>query len=82
MSEDLLTKEQMTTLFKVSVVIAAIGAVNWYTSALGTNVVSSVLGTEQDKAYMTKTEKFVYLIVGIAGVIVLYGAYNGQILIR
>ena len=82
MSQDLLTKEQMTTLFKVSIVIAAIGAVNWYTSVLGTNVVSSVLGTEQDKPYMTKTEKFVYLIVGIAGVIVLYGAYNGQILIR
>lgn len=82
MSQDLLTKEQMTTLFKVSIVVAAIGAVNWYTSILGTNVVSSVLGTEQHKAYMTKTEKFVYLIVGIAGVIVLYGAYNGQILIR
>jgi uncharacterized membrane protein YuzA (DUF378 family) len=82
MSQDLLTKEQMTTLFKVSVVIAAIGAVNWYTSIMGTNVVGSVLGVEQHKVPMTKTEKFVYLIVGIAGVIVLYGVYNGDILIR
>jgi len=82
MSQDFLTKEQMSTLFKVSVVIAAIGAINWYTSVLGTNVVSSVLGVEQHKVYMSKTEKFIYLIVGIAGVIVLYGFYNGDVLIR
>lgn len=82
MSQDFLTKEQMTTLFKVSVVVAAIGAINWYTSVLGTNVVSAILGVEQHKVAMTKTEKFIYLIVGIAGVIVLYGVYSGDVLIR
>lgn len=82
MSRDLLTKEQMTNLFKVSVVVAAIGAINWYTSVLGTNVVSAVSGVEQHKVSVTKTEKFIYLIVGIAGVIVLYGLYNGYVLIR
>lgn len=82
MSRDFLTKEQMTSLFKVSVVVAAIGAINWYTSVLGTNVVSAILGVKQYKVAMTKTEKFIYLIVGIAGVIVLYGLYNGYVLIR
>jgi len=82
MSQDLLAKEHMTNLFKISIVIAAIGAINWYTSAMGKNLVSSIARVEQTKPQLTKTEQVIYLIVGIAGVIVLYGLSKEAIMIR
>jgi len=82
MSQDLLSKDQMSTLFKVSIVVAAVGAINWYTSAMGKNLVNLATGAKQGIPLLTKTEKAIYLAVGIAGAIVLYGLYQEIILIR
>jgi uncharacterized membrane protein YuzA (DUF378 family) len=75
MSQDLISKENMTMLCKVSVVLAAIGAINWYTTSMGANLVAMVSGS-------TKVERFIYLLVGIAGVVVLYCFFNDMIVLR
>jgi|UniRef100_A0A6C0HE17 uncharacterized membrane protein YuzA (DUF378 family) len=75
MSQDLISKENMSMLCKVSVVLAAIGAINWYTASMGTNLVAMVAGS-------SKVERFIYLLVGIAGVVVLYCFFNDMVVIR
>jgi uncharacterized membrane protein YuzA (DUF378 family) len=75
MSQDLISKENMQMICKVSVVIAAIGAINWYTASMGANLVAMVAGS-------SKVERFIYLLVGIAGVIVLYCFFNDMVVLR
>ena len=75
MSQDLISKENMQMICKVSVVIAAIGAINWYTTSMGANLVAMVAGS-------SKVERFIYLLVGIAGVIVLYCVFNDMVSLR
>ena len=62
-------------LCKVSVVLAAIGAINWYAASMGNNLVAMVAGS-------SKVERFIYLLVGIAGVVVLYCFFNDMIVLR
>ena len=55
-------------IFTVCLFIAAIGAINWMTTAYGTNLVEKVTGQVGD----TETSnKVIYTIVGIAGCVVL-----------
>lgn len=75
MSQDLISKEKMQMICKVSVVIAAIGAINWYTTSMGANLVAMVAGS-------SKVERIIYLLVGIAGVIVLYCVFNDMVTLR
>jgi uncharacterized membrane protein YuzA (DUF378 family) len=75
MSQDLISKENMQMICKVSVVVAAIGAINWYTTSMGANLVAMVAGS-------SKVERFIYLLVGIAGVIVLYCVFNDMVSLR
>ena len=75
MSQDFISKENMSMLCKVSVVLAAIGAINWYTNSMGTNLVAHISGS-------SKVERFIYLLVGISGVIVLYCFFNDMIVLR
>jgi uncharacterized membrane protein YuzA (DUF378 family) len=75
MSQDLISKENMQMICKVSVVVAAIGAINWYTTSMGANLVAMVAGS-------SKVERFIYLLVGIAGVIVLYCVFNDMVALR
>ena len=75
MSQDFISKENMSMLCKVSVVLAAIGAINWYTTSMGTNLVAHISGS-------SKVERFIYLLVGISGVIVLYCFFNDMIVLR
>jgi uncharacterized membrane protein YuzA (DUF378 family) len=75
MSQDLISKENMHMLCKVSVVLAAIGAINWYAASMGNNLVAMVAGS-------SKVERFIYLLVGIAGVVVLYCFFNDMIVLR
>ncbi len=75
MSQDFISKENMSMLCKVSVVLAAIGAINWYTTLMGTNLVAHISGS-------SKVERFIYLLVGISGVIVLYCFFNDMIVLR
>ena len=75
MSQDLISKENMQMICKVSVVVAAIGAINWYTASMGANLVAMVAGS-------SKVERFIYLLVGIAGVIVLYCFFNDMVVLR
>jgi uncharacterized membrane protein YuzA (DUF378 family) len=75
MSQDLISKENMQMICKVSVVVAAIGAINWYTTSMGANLVAMVAGS-------SKVERFIYLLVGIACVIVLYCVFNDMVALR
>lgn len=54
----------MKTIITSSIIIAALGAINWGTISLGYNVVASVITN-------SKIRKVFYIIVGIAGIITL-----------
>ena len=75
MSQDLVSKDNMKMICQVAVVIAAVGAINWYTTLMGYNLVAMVAGS-------TKVERFLYLVVGISGVIVLYCMCSNTLVLR
>jgi uncharacterized membrane protein YuzA (DUF378 family) len=54
------------TILLISVIISAIGAINWLTTANGYNVVDSITGSDKS------TSTIIYDIIGVAGIIVLY----------
>jgi uncharacterized membrane protein YuzA (DUF378 family) len=75
-----MSSQDMVDICKIALVVAAIGAINWYTCAvMDFNVVSYVAGTTHPKIMLTKTERILYTVVGVAGAIVLYCFFNDQI---
>lgn len=57
---------------KVSKILAALGAINWgLVAGLEFNLVNALLGAAP------MVEKVVYILVGLAGVMVLYGTIVG-----
>ncbi len=57
----------MRTLYIVASVIAVIGAINWgLIGLLGFNLVSALFGAGTD------AEKFIYVLVGLSGLVLLY----------
>jgi uncharacterized membrane protein YuzA (DUF378 family) len=75
-----MSSQNMVDICKIALVVAAVGAINWYTHAImDFNVVSYVSGTTHQKIMVTKTERILYTVVGIAGAIVLYCFFNDQI---
>ncbi|HEY5713949.1 MAG TPA: DUF378 domain-containing protein [Candidatus Gracilibacteria bacterium] len=57
---------------KVAKILAAIGAINWgLIGAVDFNLVNTLVGS------VPMLEKVVYILVGVAGVMVLYGAVVG-----
>jgi uncharacterized membrane protein YuzA (DUF378 family) len=79
MSDSLLSKSQMSMLLKIAIIIAAIGAINWYTTVImHRNLVNTILqkenGTNLKKT--SQNEKIIYALIGAAGVIVLYGYFQ------
>ena len=75
----------MSSISKVDVcelalIIAAIGAINWYTSCImDFNLISKVAGAQHQKQILNKTERVLYTVVGIAGAIVLYCFFDNKI---
>ncbi len=63
-SSDITQSKFMKIVITSSIIIAALGAINWGTISLGYNVVASVFTN-------SKLRKIFYIIVGIAGVITL-----------
>lgn len=61
-----------STLVKVLSLVVIIGAVNWLVYALdgGEGLVKRVLGNQEEK--VSKEEKFVYVLVGLAGLALVY----------
>lgn len=60
---------KMSTLDMVAMILVVVGALNWgLVGLLGINVVEMLLGMS--------LAKIVYILVGVAGVLVLWGWYN------
>ena len=79
MSEEMISRENMSMLLKVSVLIAAVGAINWYTTiVMNRNLVNQLLNKKDDPKTneTTKNERLIYALIGAAGVIILYGYMN------
>jgi uncharacterized membrane protein YuzA (DUF378 family) len=62
---------------KAALIIAAIGAINWYLSTMDYNLVNKFLGDNKNTKITTTTdlEKFAYLLVGLSGVVLLWCAF-------
>jgi uncharacterized membrane protein YuzA (DUF378 family) len=82
MSDSLLSKSQMSMLMKIAIILAAVGAINWYTTVImHRNLVNTIL-QNQNKTDLTKTSKnenIIYALIGAAGLLVLYGYFNSFI---
>ncbi len=79
MANEILSQEHMSMLLKVSVLIAAVGAINWYTTIImNRNLVNQLLDKKDDAKTKetTKNERIIYALIGAAGVIILYGYFN------
>ena len=79
MSDSLLSHSQMSTLLNITFIIVVIGAINWYTTVvMHRNLVSTVI-QKQDGTDLTKTtknEKIIYALIGISGIVLLYGYFT------
>lgn len=64
-STDKKLSKTMKTVFVVSGIIAALGAINWGTISIGSNIASTLITNN-------KARKVIYAIIGIAGLITLY----------
>ena len=70
----------MSDICKIALVVAAIGAINWYTCVvMDYNLISVIAGTKHQKIMVNKTERILYTVVGIAGAIVLYCIFDNKI---
>ena len=59
----------MSTLDTVAMILVVVGAINWgLVGLLNLNIVEMILGMA--------LAKIVYIVVGVAGVLVLWGWYN------
>ena len=68
------SKEQ---LIKISTIIAAVGAINWASTALDINVVNIIFGNGQnDMSDTSPLEKIIYLVVGASGLYLLYNVLD------
>ena len=79
MSEEIISRENMSMLLKVSVLVAAVGAINWYTTiVMNRNLINQLLNKKDDPKTKetTKNERLIYALIGAAGVIILYGYMN------
>lgn len=79
MSNEIISREQMSMLLKISVLIAAVGAINWYTTVvMNRNLINQLLNKKDDiKAKeTTQNERIIYALIGAAGVVILYGYFN------
>lgn len=84
MSEELLSHDQMSNILKVAIIISAAAAINWYsTNVLNTNFINKFLN-KQDVVQqpLSKVERIIYTVIGVAGIIVLYGFWNNAIRLR
>ena len=60
---------KMSTLDTVAMILVVVGAINWgLVGLLNLNIVEMILGMA--------LAKIVYIVVGVAGVLVLWGWYN------
>jgi uncharacterized membrane protein YuzA (DUF378 family) len=71
------SQKNQDMICKVALVIAAIGAINWYLSVMDYNLINKFLGdSKQTKVTTTSDmEKFAYLLVGLSGVVLLWCAF-------
>jgi uncharacterized membrane protein YuzA (DUF378 family) len=70
----MLDAKNQDLMCKVALVIAAIGAINWYLSTMDYNLVNKFLGDNKQTKITTTSdlEKFAYLLVGLSGVVLLW----------
>lgn len=59
-----------STIEKIALILAAIGAINWGLDALGYNIVNLILGS------LPTIESIVYYIVGLCGIYALINAFK------
>ena len=85
MSNEIISREQMSMLLKISVLIAAVGAINWYTTVvMNRNLINQLLNKKDDiKAKeTTQNERIIYALIGATGVVILYGYFNDMMTMR